>query len=69
MNTFLHTILTESDEQGDEEGNEHLELCHFLEDIVIVFLKGAVVSVQLNVYKSDKNTAYYLARGSYITEV
>ena len=45
MKTYGHTVLTNSDEQGDEEGDEHLELCHLLEDIVVIFLEGTVVSV------------------------
>ena len=45
MKTYGHTALTESDQQGDEEGDKHLELRHLLEDIVVIFLEGTVVSV------------------------
>jgi hypothetical protein len=53
-------VRTVSDEQGDEEGDEHLELCHLLEDIVIIFFEGTEETVQLDVHHSDEYPTHYL---------
>lgn len=44
-------VSTVSDEQGYEQCEEHLKLCHLLEYVIVVILEGTEESVEL--YRHD----------------
>ena len=55
-----NAVRTNSDEEGDKEGDEYLVLCHLLQNVVVNFFEGTEETVQLDVQQCDKDPAYYL---------
>lgn len=45
VNDNNNAVLTVSDEQGNEESKKDLELCHLLENVIIVILERTEESV------------------------